>query len=145
MNLQNGYKVIYEKIADGKRAFYATKNRNCDPTVDEKIAEVVIGEYKLIYEKDGKRVGCVGFESGKCVVCFPQRRSFGEKRRQIRHRRCQQDFARTKICQIPQRIGRPQDTADAAHQHPPYRVGGTVRHRGAGQKICQRLLQRRHE
>ena len=59
MNLQNGYKVIYEKIADGKRAFYATKNRNCDPTVDDKIAEVVIGEYKLIYEKDGKFYGSV--------------------------------------------------------------------------------------
>ena len=25
MNLQNGYKVIYEKAADGKRAFYASK------------------------------------------------------------------------------------------------------------------------
>ena len=59
MNLQNGYKVIYEKIADGKRTFYATKNRKCDPAVDAKIAEVTIGEYKLIYEKDGKFYGSV--------------------------------------------------------------------------------------
>lgn len=54
MNLQNGYKVIYEKTADGKRIFYATKNSKCDPTVDTKIAEATIGEYKLVYEKDGK-------------------------------------------------------------------------------------------
>ena len=39
MNLQNGYKVIYEKTADGTRTFYATKNTKCDPTVDDKIIE----------------------------------------------------------------------------------------------------------
>ena len=57
MNLQNGYKVIYEKAADGKRTFYATKNVVCDPTVDDKIIEATIGEYKLIYEKDGRFYG----------------------------------------------------------------------------------------
>ena len=41
MNLQNGYKVIYEKIADGKRTFYATENVVCDPKVDTKIVEKV--------------------------------------------------------------------------------------------------------
>ena len=39
MNLQNGYKVIYEVTADGKRAFYATKGNTCDPVVDDKIVE----------------------------------------------------------------------------------------------------------
>ena len=57
MNLQNGYKVIYEKAADGKRTFYATKNVACDPAVDDKIVEATIGEYKLIYEKDGQLYG----------------------------------------------------------------------------------------
>ena len=57
MNLQNGYKVIYEKIANGKRTFYATKNVKCDPTVDDKIVEATIGEYKLIYERDGRFFG----------------------------------------------------------------------------------------
>ena len=57
MNLQNGYKVIYEKTADGKRTFYATKNVVCDPTVDDKIIEATIGEYKLIYEKNGEFYG----------------------------------------------------------------------------------------
>ena len=57
MNLQNGYKVIYEKATDGKRTFYATKNVVCDPTVDDKIVEATIGEYKLIYEKAGQFYG----------------------------------------------------------------------------------------
>lgn len=57
MNLQNGYKKIYEKTADGTRTFYATKNAVCDPKVDDKIVEATIGEYKLIYEKDGKFYG----------------------------------------------------------------------------------------
>lgn len=57
MNLQNGYKVIYEKIADNKRAFYATQTGVCDPEVDSKIVEVNIGDYKLIYEKDGQIYG----------------------------------------------------------------------------------------
>ena len=57
MNLQNGYKVIYEKAADGKRTFYATKNVACDPAIDDKIVEAAIGEYKLIYEKDGQLYG----------------------------------------------------------------------------------------
>ena len=59
MNLQNGYKVIYEKAAEGKRTFYATKTNVCDPTVDDKIVEAAIGEYKLIYEKDGQCFGSV--------------------------------------------------------------------------------------
>ena len=57
MELKNGYKVIYEKIADGTRTFYATKNVKCDPTVDDKIIEAEIGKYKLIYEKAGRFYG----------------------------------------------------------------------------------------
>ena len=55
MNLQNGYKVIYEKAADGKRTFYASKTGVFADA--EKIAEAVIGQYKLIYEKNGQFYG----------------------------------------------------------------------------------------
>ena len=59
MNLQNGYKVIYEKAADGKRTFYAsTTGVFADAEV---ITEATIGQYKLIYEKAGK---IYGSESG---------------------------------------------------------------------------------
>ena len=53
MNLQNGYKVLYEKVSDGKRTFFASKSGNF---VDaEQIGEAIeIGKYKLVYEKDGK-------------------------------------------------------------------------------------------
>lgn len=73
MNLQNGYKVIYEQIADGKRTFYATKNVTCDPSVDDKIVEAAIGEYKLIYEKDGQFYGSmtgIPTENDYCFVDF---------------------------------------------------------------------------
>jgi hypothetical protein len=59
MNLQNGYKVIYEKAADGNRAFYASKTGVFADA--EKIAESAIGQYKLIYEKAGS---IYGSESG---------------------------------------------------------------------------------
>jgi hypothetical protein len=53
MNLQNGYKVIYEKVADGKRTFYASKSATFADA--EQLGEAIeIGKYKLIYEKDGK-------------------------------------------------------------------------------------------
>lgn len=57
MDLKNGYKVIYEKVADGVRTFYATKNVKCDPKVDDKIVEAEIGKYRLIYERDGQFYG----------------------------------------------------------------------------------------
>lgn len=57
MELKNGYKVIYEQTADGKRTFYATKTATCDPTVDDMIVEATIGEYKLVYEKNGRVYG----------------------------------------------------------------------------------------
>ncbi len=56
MELKNGYKVIYEVIEnrdDGKvRTFKASKTGKFADATD--IATVKIGEYKLIYEKDGK-------------------------------------------------------------------------------------------
>ena len=73
MNLQNGYKVIYEKAVDGKRTFYATKNVVCDPAVDDKIIEATIGEYKLIYEKDGQFYGSttgIPTENDHCFTEF---------------------------------------------------------------------------
>ncbi len=55
MNLQNGYKVIYEKAADGKRTFYASKTGVFADA--EVITEAEIGKYKLIYEKAGRFYG----------------------------------------------------------------------------------------
>lgn len=55
MNLQNGYKVIYEKAANGMRTFYASKTGVFADA--EVIAEAEIGKYKLIYEKDGRFYG----------------------------------------------------------------------------------------
>jgi hypothetical protein len=70
MELKNGYKVIYEKIADGTRIFYATKNTKCDPTVDDKIVEAKIGEYKLIYEKAGQFYGSTTGIPAEGDYCF---------------------------------------------------------------------------
>ena len=55
MNLQNGYKVIYEKAADGMRTFYASKTGFFADA--EVIAEAEIGKYKLIYERNGQFFG----------------------------------------------------------------------------------------
>jgi hypothetical protein len=62
MKLENGYKVIYEVAADGKRAFYASKSisyPNRDEKgniVDFKMAEFEDKNYKgkVIYEYKGK-------------------------------------------------------------------------------------------
>jgi hypothetical protein len=70
MNLQNGYKVIYEKTADGKRTFYATKNVTCNPEVDDKIVEAEIGKYRLIYEKGGRFYGSESGMPAEGDFCF---------------------------------------------------------------------------
>jgi hypothetical protein len=70
MNLQNGYKVIYEKTADGKRTFYATKNVTCNPEVDDKIVEAEIGKYRLIYEKGGRFYGSESGIPAEGDCCF---------------------------------------------------------------------------
>ena len=56
MNLQNGYKVIYEKAADGKRTFYASKTGLCDTKVDKQLGDAFVdADYagKTIYEYKG--------------------------------------------------------------------------------------------
>ena len=70
MNLQNGYKVIYEKAADGKRTFYASKTGVFADA--EKIAEAVIGQYKLIYEKAGKFYGSETGIPAEGDYCFTE-------------------------------------------------------------------------
>jgi hypothetical protein len=53
MDLQNGYKVLYEVAADGMRTFYASKSgtfADAEPIGDA----FEIGKYKLVYEKNGK-------------------------------------------------------------------------------------------
>lgn len=56
MELKNGYKVIYDVAKDGKRNFYASKT---GVFADAKpiFTDVEIGDYKLIYEKDGMFYG----------------------------------------------------------------------------------------
>ena len=71
MNLQNGYKVIYEKAADGMRTFYASKTGVFADA--EKIAEAEIGKYKLIYEKAGRFYGSetgIPTDSDYCFTAF---------------------------------------------------------------------------
>lgn len=53
MNLQNGYKVLYEKVADGKRTFFASKT-GIFADAEQISDEFEIGKYKLIYERDGR-------------------------------------------------------------------------------------------
>lgn len=72
MNLQNNYRVIYENIASGNRTFYATKNAVCDPTVDDKIVEAAIGQYKLIYEKNGQIYGSLTGIPAEGDHCFAE-------------------------------------------------------------------------
>lgn len=55
MNLQNDYKVIYEKAADGKRTFYASKSASYPNADDLVIASFNDEDYygKVIYEHNG--------------------------------------------------------------------------------------------
>ena len=55
MELKNGYKVIYDKAANGEHTFYASKTGVFADA--EEIVKLAAGEYKLIYEKDGSFYG----------------------------------------------------------------------------------------
>ena len=55
MNLKNGYKVLYAEAAEGMRTFKASKTGTFADA--EIIAEIEMGKYKLIYEKEGKIYG----------------------------------------------------------------------------------------
>lgn len=56
MELQNGYKKVYEKVSDGKRTFYATETEKCDTAVDTVLGSFIDSNYrdKTIYEYKGK-------------------------------------------------------------------------------------------
>ena len=62
MNYKNGYKVVYEIVADGKKTFYASKsavypNRNENGAIiDDVVAEFDYAEFtgKTIYEYKGE-------------------------------------------------------------------------------------------
>ena len=69
MNLQNGYKVLYEKVADNKRTFLASKSGFFADA--EQIGEAVeIGKYKLIYEKNGKIYCSESYAPAEEDVCI---------------------------------------------------------------------------
>ena len=68
MNLQNGYKVIYEKATEGKRTFYASVTGTFEGA--DVIAEAEIGKYKLIYEKAGKIYGSESGVPAEGDYCF---------------------------------------------------------------------------
>lgn len=68
MDLQNGYKVVYEKAADGKRTFYASTDGLFAGA--DVIAEATIGEYKLVYEKDGRIYGSTTGVPAEDDYCF---------------------------------------------------------------------------
>ena len=70
MNLQNGYKTLYAVAADGKRTFYATKDTTCNIATDAEICTATIGEYKLIYEKDGQIYGSTSGVPADGDHCF---------------------------------------------------------------------------
>lgn len=69
MNLQNGYTVLNEKITDGERTFIAK-----GPEVEDKeIGPFAIGEFKLVYEKDGQIYGSttgIPTENDTCFEAF---------------------------------------------------------------------------
>ena len=71
MDLKNGYKVIYDVAKDGERNFYASKTgvfADAEPILEG----VKIGDYKLIYEKNGMFYGSVtGIPSAE-DYCFTE-------------------------------------------------------------------------
>jgi hypothetical protein len=71
MELKNGYKVIYDKAANGEHVFYASKTGVFADA--EEIVRATAGEYKLIYEKAGKFYGSktgIPAEDDYCFVEF---------------------------------------------------------------------------
>lgn len=56
MNYKNGYKVVYEVAADGKRTFYASKSNVYPNEEDIELASFVDADYagKTIYEYAGE-------------------------------------------------------------------------------------------
>lgn len=77
MTLQNGYKVLYDTTAGSTRTFYASKTglfKDADI-----IAEATIGEYKLVYEKDGNFYGSTTGIPAEGDHCFEEFRAVFEE------------------------------------------------------------------
>lgn len=71
MDLKNGYKVIYDVAKAGKRNFYASKTGVFADA--EPIAEGInIGDYKLIYEKNGMFYGSTERFPTENDYCFEE-------------------------------------------------------------------------
>jgi hypothetical protein len=71
MNLQNGYKVIYDSAVNNEHAFYASKTGVFADA--EEIVKLAAGEYKLVYEKNGCVYGSktgVPAEGDHCFTDF---------------------------------------------------------------------------
>lgn len=116
MNLQNGYKVIYEKIADGKRTFYATKNVKCDPSIDDMIVEATIGEYKLIYEKAGRFYGSktgIPAEGDYCFEGF-------DKVFKVDSEETEGDKVEDEVVNIPSEPTRGEESTEGTEEGPTY-------------------------
>ena len=68
MKLQNGYKVLYAVAEDGVRSFYASATGKFEGA--DLITTATIGEFKLIYEKDGRIYGSASGIPTEGDCCF---------------------------------------------------------------------------
>jgi hypothetical protein len=68
MELKNGYKVIYDKAANGEHVFYASESGIFADA--EEIAKIAAGEYKLVYEKAGRVYGSESGIPAEGDYCF---------------------------------------------------------------------------
>jgi hypothetical protein len=71
MDLKNGYKVVYDVAKNGERNFYASKTGLFEDA--EPILEAIkIGDYKLIYEKNGMFYGSITGIPAEDDRCFTE-------------------------------------------------------------------------
>ncbi len=70
MELKNGYRVIYDKAADGEHVFSASKTGVF--TDAEEIVKIAAGEYKLVYEKAGQLYGSTTGIPAEGDYCFEE-------------------------------------------------------------------------
>lgn len=77
MTLQNGYKVLYDKAVNGKRFFYASKTGLFKDA--DLITEATIGEFKLVYEKNGNFYGSTTGIPAEDDYCFEEFRAVFEE------------------------------------------------------------------
>jgi hypothetical protein len=70
MNLQNGYKVIYDSAVNNEHTFYASKTGVFADA--EEIVKLAAGEYKLVYEKNGCVYGSKTGVPAEGDTCFTE-------------------------------------------------------------------------